>query len=187
MGFVNQLTKEFWPYTIPFLFQRYSKLKIKESQQDLQIWKLNCLCHLVLCLYGSKLRYHKFPEKFACLFQRDWHGWTESLVSRSDNLQGCSGENLLALREKPNFFDVFDKMNLLLKDAYNKKNSSMMSVLRHENPWLCCMRTKMHRAGPEVIKLFSCSNQLSMTFIMLINVKMPTIVGILTFISITYT
>ena len=31
--------------------------------------------------------------------------------------------------------------------------------------------------------LFSCSTQLSMKFILLINVKMPTIVGILTFIS----
>ena len=40
-------------------------------------------------------------------------------------------------------------------------------------------------AGPslEVIKLFSCSTQLSMKFILLINVKMSTIVGILTFIS----
>ena len=37
--------------------------------------------------------------------------------------------------------------------------------------------------GPEVIKLFSCSTQLSTKFILLINVKMPTIVGILTFIS----
>ena len=37
--------------------------------------------------------------------------------------------------------------------------------------------------GLEVIKLFSCSTQLSMKFIMLINVKMPTIVGILIFIS----
>ena len=37
--------------------------------------------------------------------------------------------------------------------------------------------------GPEVIKLFSCSTQLSTNFILLINVKMPTIVGILTFIS----
>ena len=36
---------------------------------------------------------------------------------------------------------------------------------------------------PEVIKLFSCSIQPSMKFILLINVKMPTIVGILTFIS----
>ena len=38
-------------------------------------------------------------------------------------------------------------------------------------------------AGPEVIKLFSCSTQLSMKFFLLINVKMPTIVGILTFMS----
>ena len=37
--------------------------------------------------------------------------------------------------------------------------------------------------GPEVIKLFSHSTQLSMKFILLINVKIPTIVGILTFIS----
>ena len=36
---------------------------------------------------------------------------------------------------------------------------------------------------PEVIKLFSYSAQLSTKFILLINVKMPTIVGILTFIS----
>ena len=37
--------------------------------------------------------------------------------------------------------------------------------------------------GPEVIKLFSYSTQLSMKFILLINVKMPTIVSILTFIN----
>ena len=39
------------------------------------------------------------------------------------------------------------------------------------------------KPGPEVIKLFSCSTQLSKKFIQLINVKMPIIVGILTFIS----
>ena len=37
--------------------------------------------------------------------------------------------------------------------------------------------------GLEVIKLFPCSTHLSTKFILLINVKMPTIVGILTFIS----
>ena len=37
--------------------------------------------------------------------------------------------------------------------------------------------------GPEVIKLFPCSTPPSKKFILLINVKMPTIVGILTFIS----
>ena len=36
---------------------------------------------------------------------------------------------------------------------------------------------------PEVIKLFSCSTQLSMKFILLINVRMPTKVGILILIS----
>ena len=40
--------------------------------------------------------------------------------------------------------------------------------------------------GPEIIKLFSCSTQLtqlSIKFFLLINVKMPTIVGILTFMK----
>ena len=46
-----------------------------------------------------------------------------------------------------------------------------------------CFDKKNKRPGPEVIQLFSSSNQLSMKFILVINVKMPTIVGILTFIS----
>ena len=37
--------------------------------------------------------------------------------------------------------------------------------------------------GPEAIKLISYSTQMSTKLILLINVKMPTIVGILTFIS----
>ena len=41
----------------------------------------------------------------------------------------------------------------------------------------------MDAPGIKVIKLFSCSTQLSTKFILLINVKMPTMVGILTFIG----
>ena len=37
--------------------------------------------------------------------------------------------------------------------------------------------------GLEIIKLFSCSTQPSMKFSLLINMKMPTKVGIFTFIS----
>ena len=37
--------------------------------------------------------------------------------------------------------------------------------------------------GPEVIKLFSCSTRLSMKFFLPINVRMPTTVGILTFMN----
>ena len=37
--------------------------------------------------------------------------------------------------------------------------------------------------GPEVIKHFSCSTQQSMKFFLLIYVKMPTTVGILTYMS----
>ena len=41
----------------------------------------------------------------------------------------------------------------------------------------------LEEPGPEGMKEMSCSTQLSMKFFLLINVKMPTIVGILTFIS----
>ena len=44
-------------------------------------------------------------------------------------------------------------------------------------------KIKLTNPGPEVIKLFSCSAQLRLKFILLINVKMLTIVGILTIIS----
>ena len=40
----------------------------------------------------------------------------------------------------------------------------------------------VHKPGLEVVKHFSCSTHLSTKFILLIKVKMPTIVGILTFI-----
>ena len=40
-----------------------------------------------------------------------------------------------------------------------------------------------HTPGLEAIKLFSCSTQLSMKFSLLINMKMPTIIGIFVFIS----
>ena len=44
-------------------------------------------------------------------------------------------------------------------------------------------RSLQCKPGHEVIKLFACSTQLSMKFVLLINVKMPTIVGILIFMN----
>ena len=41
----------------------------------------------------------------------------------------------------------------------------------------------LEKSGPEVIKLFSCSTQLRMKFSLLINMKMPTVVGIFKFFS----
>ena len=56
-----------------------------------------------------------------------------------------------------------------------------ISVIIDQNDWRVC--AVEWNTGIEVIKLFSCSTQLSMEFFLLINVKMPTVVGILTFIS----
>ena len=45
------------------------------------------------------------------------------------------------------------------------------------------LKSTQNYPGPKVLKLFPCSTQLSTKFILLINVKMPTIVDILTLIS----
>ena len=45
------------------------------------------------------------------------------------------------------------------------------------------IKYKNENPGPEVIKLFSCSTRFSMKCFLLINIKMPTIVGILTFMG----
>ena len=45
------------------------------------------------------------------------------------------------------------------------------------------IKLKAALSASEVINCFPCSTQLSMKLILLIKVKMPTIVGILTFIS----
>ena len=45
------------------------------------------------------------------------------------------------------------------------------------------MLKQSSRSGPEVIKLFLCSTQLSIKFLLLINVKMTIIIGILTFMN----
>ena len=54
---------------------------------------------------------------------------------------------------------------------------------KHWHFWWADDSEDLKIPGLEVIKYFSCSTQLSMKFIMLIIVKMPTIVGILTLIS----
>ena len=67
----------------------------------------------------------------------------------------------------------------------NNNNSNQRDIegewIHLQRKWLCLLH--FYRPGPEVIKLFSCSTQLSMKFSPLINVKMPTIVGILTFMT----
>ena len=55
--------------------------------------------------------------------------------------------------------------------------------LEGECVWLEEAKITGLKPNNEVIKLFSCSTQLSMKFFPLINVKMPTVNGILTFMS----
>ena len=67
----------------------------------------------------------------------------------------------------------------------SKDNNAVISIL---SPFSMGSNLKgksemCFESGPEVIKLFLCSTQLSMKFFLLIIVKMPTVVGILTFMS----
>ena len=70
-------------------------------------------------------------------------------------------------------FDAEDTLCGLFQISKNKRSLVTVDVCKHRKP----------RSGPKVIKLFSCSTHLSMKFVQHINFKMPTIVGILTFMS----
>ena len=62
----------------------------------------------------------------------------------------------------------------------------MLKILRRHcssGPRSTTFEPRRKKTGSDVIKLFSYSTQLSTKIILLINVKMRTIVGILTFIS----
>ena len=74
--------------------------------------------------------------------------------------------------------DFFEKLNNSKNSFKNTIRVSNSLDLDQDQHSVCPVRS-----GPRVIKLFSYSTQLSMVYILLINVKMPTNVGILTFIS----
>ena len=94
-------------------------------------------------------------------------------ISHTKSFVGCDSRKLIgaksALKFKP----------LILLNIFIKASST--SVF---DQFSCMIISQsIPNAGLEVIKLFPCSIQLSKKFILLINVKMPTIVGILIFID----
>ena len=66
-----------------------------------------------------------------------------------------------------------------METVYHITGALMGQTLKTIQEWI----RASNQLGLEVVKLFSCSTQLSMKFILLINVKMPTIIDILKFIS----
>ena len=84
---------------------------------------------------------------------------------------------MVRLTDRPDrTLDVYRGRNV--KQQINKK-----CLLRVICPNSYTFRKVFILSGPEVINLFSCSTQLSMKFFLLINVKMPKNVGILTYMS----
>ena len=61
--------------------------------------------------------------------------------------------------------------------TFMSRKNFMLNCVEHEKFFITL------GSGCEVIKFLPCSTQLSMKLFLLINVKMPTIVGILTFMS----
>ena len=87
---------------------------------------------------------------------------TTTLRSR---VKHSTTEPLRCVLEQDTFASVF-------REVKNNDYLFHIFVLKHE-----------YLPGPQGYKTFSCLTQLSTKFIMLINVKMPTNIGILTFIS----
>ena len=112
---------------------------------------------------------------------------------------------IVTLERNKNIFESKTSVALIFFNGNLVQRISPKQALNHKAPIIICnkqhlfrkleqlppgvaqpskaSKERSKRPGPEVIKLFSYSTQLSMKFVLLINVKMPTIVGILTFIS----
>ena len=75
-------------------------------------------------------------------------------------------------------FEKIDWGKIQRPHDFNDRFSKEKKMSEHKRLILIFFTTR-----PEVIKHFSCSTQLRMKFILLINVQMPTFVCILTFIS----
>ena len=74
----------------------------------------------------------------------------------------------MIFNEYPDFKYILIIFNYIKKKCFLPYPNLFLQNLSEDN-----------ESGPKVIKKFSCSTQLSMKFFPLINVKMPTIVGIL--------
>ena len=73
---------------------------------------------------------------------------------------------------------------ILSPNSLQRLSADLMTKATTSDERVNSYAIKIHfHSGPEDIKLFPCSTQLSTKFILLINVKMPTTVGILTLIS----
>ena len=91
-------------------------------------------------------------------------------------LQVCK-RDLVIRKKRP---DIDLGLSILHQD--NAPAHRVSSVLLEiDLPQFELLEHPSYSPGPKVIILFSCSTQLSMKIFLPINVKMPTIVGILTF------
>ena len=116
----------------------------------------------ILQYFRPSLSYHLSLRSSFCLF-----------------LSGCFTQvyrNLFSLSLRGSLEDC---------SVRNKRNEKKRENLKQRK---CNSKVKTVQApGPEAIKHFPCSTQLSKKFILLINMKMPTIVGVFTFISLINT
>ena len=94
----------------------------------------------------------------------------------------CKHENCISDLSQQQSCKQMRRLYLLMLSLW-KETSTFENVIC-ANFRRCFLAFRLTKSsGFEVINIFSCSTQLSTKFILLINVKMPTIVGILTFIS----
>ena len=69
-----------------------------------------------------------------------------------------------------------DRPDMTLDVYRGRKTTNQQSQLQQHKLWVTF-------SGRKIILFFSCSTQLSMKYFLLITIKMPTTVGILTFMS----
>ena len=74
-------------------------------------------------------------------------------------------------------------IDVLFSTGMSQLPTCMLTTIINKILDSCQSRQHWLRSGPKVIKIFPCSTQLSIKFFLLKNFKVPTIVGVLTFMS----
>ena len=89
---------------------------------------------------------------------------------------GCTGLSESTLHKMPQLLEITCHRSFVCNYMYAPYRWNMVFGINR-------LTLVLLNLAPENIKLFPCSSQLSTKFILFINVKMPTTVGILTSIS----
>ena len=105
--------------------------------------------------------------------------WAQPAICRTRKISLSGFKNVQEMGQHIRFISFAQKLSINAYTDLSSKTRCLSFLLNlHQVQCFVILSTLLLITSPEIIKLFPCSTLLSMKFILLINVKMSTIVGI---------